>query len=118
MDVNGRVAVITGGVQGFGRRLAERLVGKGAKVVVGDIDDTKGKETVEQLNAAHGAKVSIYRTCDVTDSKQLEALINSAVTEFGHLDVLVNNAGVIGTQLWHDADDSKLGRAVNVNVKA
>src|SRR5438067_883895 len=98
----GRVAIVTGGGRGLGRCHALALASAGAAVVVNDLgSDVAGQGTapeaarsvVEEIRAAGGAAIS--STHDVADWEQAQALIELAVAEFGDLDVLVNNAGIL-----------------------
>ena len=86
-----KVAVITGGASGIGAAAAEKLLAEGAYVVLGDIQEQAGADMV----AALGDR-SRFKVCDVTKEDQVEALIQSAVDEFGRIDVMFNNAGIVG----------------------
>lgn len=90
-QLDGKVAVITGGTSGIGQASVERFVVEGARVVVGDIQDQAGKELADR----HPGQVSYVHT-DVTEEAQIEALIDATVHEFGTLDVMFNNAGAAG----------------------
>ena len=85
----GRTAVVTGGAQGLGRAIAERFVAEGAQVVVGDVD----LGAAEECAAALGSALAVR--CDVTSEDDVAALVDAAVTTYGGLDVMVNNAGVL-----------------------
>ena len=87
----GKVAVITGAASGIGAAAAEKFVANGARVVVGDIQDEAGKAFADKLGDS-----AIYRHCDVTKEEDVEALVNAAVDEFGSIDVMFNNAGIVG----------------------
>ena len=87
--LDGKVAVITGGVSGIGLGAVELFVAEGAKVVAADIQDEKGAI----LEKRFPGKV-VYAHCDVTDEAQIAAALNKAKTEFGGLDILFNNAGI------------------------
>lgn len=87
--LDGKVAVITGGVSGIGLGAVELFVAEGAKVVAADIQDQKGAI----LEKRFPGKV-VYAHCDVTDEAQIAAALNKAKTEFGGLDILFNNAGI------------------------
>lgn len=89
MELTGKVAVVTGGTKGIGRAVAEALLERGAKVVV-------GARTEADVREAHGAFGSDGRgvVCDVRRADQCAALMEAAVDAFGGLDILVNNAGV------------------------
>jgi NAD(P)-dependent dehydrogenase (short-subunit alcohol dehydrogenase family) len=91
MNLKGKVAVVTGsGGAGCGRAIARRLGHDGASIVVADINDHGGRAAVEDLERA-GARAAYCRT-DVSDERQVRALIEFAEVTFGGLDVLVNNA--------------------------
>jgi NAD(P)-dependent dehydrogenase (short-subunit alcohol dehydrogenase family) len=92
-ELDGKVAVITGGTSGIGLGTVELFVEEGAKVVVGDVQDALGAE----LQARFPDDVLFVHT-DVTDDEQVEALVASAVERFGRLDVMFNNAGAGGDQ--------------------
>lgn len=86
-----RVAVITGGASGIGAATAKLFVAHGAKVMLGDIQDEPGKAFAESLgpNAA-------YRHCNVTVESDMQELIDGAVDHFGRIDIMFNNAGIVG----------------------
>ncbi len=91
-----KVAVITGGASGMGRATVLRFLAEGAWVVVADMNEETGKETLELAAAAgYGERVRFIRT-DVADEASVEAMIQLAITDFGRLDCLFNNAGVGG----------------------
>jgi len=90
--VEGRVALVTGGASGIGRGCAERLAEEGAVVVVTDLQDDKGGETVAGIVKA-GGKAEYFHH-DVTDEAAWESVVAQVKTSFGRLDILVNNAGI------------------------
>ncbi|MCY4193599.1 MAG: SDR family oxidoreductase [bacterium] len=89
--LEGRVAAITGASSGIGRAAAERFVEEGARVAIGDIQDDAGRELAQALGRA-----AVYTRCDVTSEGDVAALVDAAVAEFGQLDVMYNNAGIVG----------------------
>jgi NAD(P)-dependent dehydrogenase (short-subunit alcohol dehydrogenase family) len=87
-----KVCIVTGSGGGIGRATAVEMGRRGARVVVSDVNDDQGAETVSLVEAT-GAQAT-YRRCDVRDEDQIRALVDHAVATFGGLDVLHNNAGV------------------------
>jgi len=94
--LEGRVAVITGGASGMGRATALRFLDEGASVVIGDLNEASGKETLELASSRGGeGRIRFVRT-DVAEEADVAAMIQAAVDEFGRLDCVFNNAGVGG----------------------
>jgi NAD(P)-dependent dehydrogenase (short-subunit alcohol dehydrogenase family) len=112
-ELDGKVAIVTGGASGIGRGTVERFVAEGARVVIGDVDDDRGASLVAEL----GPDVAFRRT-DVSDPQQVGALVGAAVQQFGGLHVMVNNAGVSGTMHPGLLDDdlADFHRVMAVNV--
>lgn len=95
-----KVAIVTGGASGLGRATVERFVAEGARVIVADIDRDRGEALAERLgNAARFAQA------DVSQPDRVAALVDLAVTTFGGLHVMVNNAGVSGPMFERFIDD-------------
>ena len=94
--LDGKVAVITGGASGMGRATALRFLTEGARVVVADLNDATGKEFLEAAaQDGHQRDVRFIRT-DVAEEADVAAMIGLAVSEFGRVDVVFNNAGIGG----------------------
>ncbi|GAA4364336.1 3-oxoacyl-ACP reductase [Nocardioides caricicola] len=89
--IQDRVAVITGGCSGIGLATVRRFAAEGAKVVIGDIDDARGAELVEELG---GADVATYVHVDVTSKDEVDALFKTAKDTYGSVDIAFNNAGI------------------------
>ena len=92
MRLQDKVALITGAGSGIGREAALLFAKEGAKVVVADVNDAGGNETVELVKAAGGE--AIYVHADVSKAAEAEAMIAAAETTFGKLNILFNNAGI------------------------
>lgn len=92
--VTGKVAIVTGAAQGLGRADCEALVREGASVVVTDILAEQGEALVKSLNHARPGS-AIFLEQDACDERRWQEVIAQAVKAFGHLDVLVNNAGIV-----------------------
>ncbi len=104
MDLTGKVAVVTGSGRGLGFAYARALVDSGAAVVVNDIDPDTAKQAVAALTAAGGRAVA--EVVPVGDAQAAQQLVDRAVSEFGRLDVMCTNAGVLRDRvLWKMSDD-------------
>ena len=89
--LDGKVALITGAASGLGEGTAKRFREEGALVVVADIQDARGRAVVKALGCT-----TRFVHCDVTEEADIAAAVDFAVTEFGQLDCMINNAGVVG----------------------
>jgi NAD(P)-dependent dehydrogenase (short-subunit alcohol dehydrogenase family) len=94
-DVEGKVALVTGGASGIGRATAMRLALGGASVLVADRDEVGAQGTLDLIADAGG--IAHVRAVDVTDPDQIAAMVDDAVGTYGRLDIAVNNAGMTGT---------------------
>lgn len=104
MELSGKIALVTGAGRGLGLAYASALARAGAKVVVNDADERAAKEAVEQIVADGGTAVA--EPAAVGSSEVADRLVRRAVTEFGGLDVLVTNAGILRDKvLWKMTDD-------------
>ena len=99
MKLEGKVAIITGGGSGIGRATAELFAREGAKVVVADYKADTGQETVQAIKDAGGE--ALFVEVDVSDSAQVQHMVQATLDAYGGIDVLFNNAGVLlfGTAL-------------------
>ena len=108
-----RVALVSGGNRGIGQEVCRQLADRGYTVVLGSRDEEQGRETAEKLGEhAHA------RQLDVTDGESVERLVEYIEEEFGRLDVLVNNAGIMNddSQSGVEADLDKVREALEANL--
>ena len=91
-NLNNRVAIITGGAQGFGFAIAERFISSGAKVIIWDIDENECKKAISKINS----KNCTFQIVDVRKIKEVEKKLNDIEKKFGKIDIFINNAGIAG----------------------
>lgn len=116
LNLDGKVAIVTGGASGIGKHIAQSLVQVGATAVVVDMNVQTGTE----------AEGVFYVQCDVTDRTSVQAMVDLVVEKYGKIDALVNNAGinlprllvdVVGEQPQYELDDNAFEKMFAVNVK-
>jgi NAD(P)-dependent dehydrogenase (short-subunit alcohol dehydrogenase family) len=112
-DFDGKVALVTGASGGIGRAAALGFAKSGASVVVSDVNEAGGEETVDLINAAGGT--ALFQHCNVADGGEVKALIARAVAEYGRLDFAHNNAG-INSMGANEYDDDVWARAMGINL--
>ncbi len=112
MSASGRVAVVTGGRQGIGRRTAELLAERGYRVAIIDREDAS--ETVKAIEAKGGAAMS--RRGSVADEAAVERFADEVLARFGGVDVLVNNAGVSLISPAEDTSPAEFRKVIDVNL--
>lgn len=110
-----RVTIITGGANGIGLACAIAFSRKGAKVVIADIDDEAGKDAQEQIRDAGGQALFVH--CDVSDRLDIHNLIAATLEEYGRVDVLINNAGVVGRGTFLELEEDEFDRILRVNLR-
>jgi 3-oxoacyl-[acyl-carrier protein] reductase len=116
MNLNDKVAVVTGAAQGIGRAIAETLAQRGADVVVADLQVEKAEAAAKEI-AANTGRRAIAVQVDVADDASAKAMIDRVMAEFGRIDILVNNAGVTRDNLIMRMKDADWDLVLNVNLK-
>lgn len=111
--LQGKVALVTGAGGGIGRAAALAFARSGAAVLVSDVNDEGGRETVALIEAQGGK--AAFQHCDVSDGAQVKAMVAAAVERFGRLDCAFNNAGITNLTA-SEYDDAVWQRAVGINL--
>ena len=111
-DLEGKVAIVTGGAGGLGRGMVELFAAEGARVVIADVDVSAGAAVAEQLGPS-----ATFKQADVRDADQIQAVVDLAVNRFGGLHVMCNNAGIGGSfKRFLDDDFEDFDRVMAVNI--
>jgi len=113
--IKNKVVLITGGSTGIGAEVARLLAGQGAKVAIAARRKDKLDEVVATIKAA-GGTARAY-SLDVTDKNQVEAVVAAAVADFGKLDVLINNAGLMPIRPMAEVNTDEWDAMIDVNLK-
>ncbi len=114
-DITGKVAIVTGGASGIGRAIALALAESGANVVIADRALDGAEEMAREIESAGGK--AIATKTDVTDSKEVEQMVQRTIEKFGKIDILINNAGIIARSSVMDMREEELDRTFEVNLK-
>ena len=116
MEFQGKITLITGAARGVGRVIAEKFAEKKATVVINDVDIEEA-EKVAQIISSKGFSAFALKT-DVSDSTEVENMVNKIVERWGRIDILVNNAAVFADSIpVVDLDEKEWDRVMNINLK-
>lgn len=108
--LSGRVCIVTGGAQGIGEACIRRFARENAKVVIADIDDSRGTALAAELGG-------LYVRCDVGDKAQVDALVAQTLAAHGRIDVLVNNAGIFRAADFLEVTEADFDAVLRINLK-
>ncbi|QFY62265.1 SDR family oxidoreductase [Rhizobium grahamii] len=113
--IQGKIVLITGGGTGLGAEAARHLASKGAQVAVAGRRRGKLNEVVAEIAAA-GGKARAYQL-DVTDKRQVKTVVDAVIADFGRLDVLINNAGLMPIRPMAEVNTEEWDAMIDVNIK-
>jgi 3-oxoacyl-[acyl-carrier protein] reductase len=114
-SLHGKAVMVTGAGKGIGRAIVERFAGVGCRVVVNDVDGDLAEKTAAAINETGGTAIGV--PADVSDGEQVGAMFDRMVAEYGGIDVLVNNAGLVSPMLhFFDGDEAWWRRIIDVNL--
>ena len=114
MRLNDKVAIITGSGRGIGEGIVMRFVEEGAKVVVNDVNEADANAVVEKVKAAGGQAVAVIGS--VASRDVVQKMVDTAVNQFGTLDIMVNNAGITRDAMLHKMTDEQWDQVIAVNL--
>ena len=114
-DLNNRVAIVTGGAQGFGLAITERFIQSGAKVVIWDIDENEAKKALERVNSEN----LTYQIIDVCNFDKINQQLDNVEISHGKIDIFINNAGLAGMNTTvADYPIEEWNKVINLNLNA
>ena len=114
-DLKNRVAIVTGGAQGFGLAITKRFIESGAKVIIWDIDENETKKAIDNVNS----KNLSYQIVDVSNINLINEKLNQVEKSHGKIDIFINNAGITGmntTVVNYPVDE--WNKVINLNLNA
>jgi 3-oxoacyl-[acyl-carrier protein] reductase len=115
MKLENKVAIITGSGSGIGKETALLFAREGARVVVADINEKGGSDTVEEIKRNRGD--SFFVKLDASSREQSKQMAAEALLKYGRIDVLINNAGIVQDALILKMTEEQWDRVINVNLK-
>ncbi|MGC8878375.1 MAG: SDR family NAD(P)-dependent oxidoreductase [Anaerolineae bacterium] len=115
MRLKDKVAIVTGGSRGIGRAIALRLGQEGAKVAVVHLRGREGEEVAQMIRQNGSPAIAIH--CDVSDSQQVQAMVERVVQEWGTIDILVNNAAICPFKPFMEISEALWDQVLDTNLK-
>lgn len=115
-ELQGKVAIVTGGARGLGKAMAQGLAEAGANVAIPDLQKKLASSTATELAEDKEVDTLALKT-DVTDAKSVSRMVTKVLDKWGHIDILINNAGVCRNIPAEDMDEKEWDEVINVNLK-
>jgi len=110
-----KIAIVTGGAQGFGAGIAESLYKHGLNVIIADINEEAGNDLTAKLNTAKGKVKAVFIKTDVSDPASVKELLIQTVSEFGGLDIMISNAGILKAGGLDEMEPEMFSKVTNIN---
>jgi NAD(P)-dependent dehydrogenase (short-subunit alcohol dehydrogenase family) len=119
MQLEGKVAIITGAGSGIGEATAKLFVSQGAKVVIADWNESEANRVADEINMKQpGYESAIAVTADVSTEQQVKLLVQQALSVYGAIDILFNNAAVVLAKELEDISEAEWTRTLDINLKS
>jgi len=116
MDLQGKVAIVTGAASGIGKAISQLFASKGIKVVLTDYNERGLKGTANEMQKKYRENILFFKM-DVRKYNEIEKVVNATLAKFSKIDILVNDAGVISLKQVVDMPEEEWDRVVNINLK-
>ncbi|OFX03635.1 MAG: dehydrogenase [Alphaproteobacteria bacterium RIFCSPHIGHO2_12_FULL_63_12] len=117
LDFTGKAVIVTGAASGIGAACARAFAAAGAGVIMADVNDAKNRDAADLIMIDHKANC-IAHACNVASDADCDALVLRALDEFGRIDVLVNNAGIVSPGTILDLDPAEWDRVMDINLRS
>ncbi|XP_070506323.1 estradiol 17-beta-dehydrogenase 11-like [Chironomus tepperi] len=114
-NINGQLALVTGGARGLGKAIAERLAQEGCNLAICDVHLDEAQRTCEELQKKYKISCEAFKA-DVSDTQQVDSLHKEITEKMGVVDILVNNAGILAPLGILEGEDADVSRVINVNL--
>ncbi len=114
MRLKDKVAIVTGSGRGIGEGIVLRFAEEGAKIIVNDVNEADAKGVVEKIRAKGGQAVAVLGS--VSEREVVQKMVDTAVADFGTLDIIVNNAGITRDVMLHKMTDDQWKAVIDVNL--
>jgi 3-oxoacyl-[acyl-carrier protein] reductase len=111
-----KVAIVTGGAQGIGKSIVEKLASEGANCVIVDVDLQTAQNTAKEVEEKYGVNTLVFNV-DVVNYQQVQSCVDETVAKFGKVDILVNNAGITKDNLIIRMTEEEWDKVLDVNLK-
>ena len=116
--LEGKVSIITGAARGIGRATALLFAKEGSNIVIADVLEKEGRETEDEINRKFEGVKALFIKTDVSKEDDIKNMIERTVKEFGGIDVLVNNAGILPLGTIEETSVETWDRVIDVNLKS
>ncbi len=116
MILEEKVAIVTGAARGIGEVIARKYAENGAKIVIADVNISKAQEVAEEISENYDTEAIAVET-DVSNSEDVDKMVNKTVEKFGKVDILVNNAGIFSSGSIVDQDEEDWDKVIDINLK-
>jgi len=116
MLFSGEIAIVTGGARGIGEEIAKEFSREGAKAVIFDIDNEKGKAVESAIRNSGGEALFVH--CDVSKVNEIERAVKETIDEYGAINILVNNAGILHSTPIEEITEEEWDRMMAINLKS
>jgi len=114
VNIDGRVAIVTGSSRGIGLEIADRLARAGGKVVLCDLDEAGARDAAGTVGDGGGEATAVF--ADVTDIESVKNMAAATIEQYGRIDILVNNAGIVSDGLMLRMSDESWGKVLDTNL--